>query len=98
MTESHLQQHVRVRAVVRGRVQQVGFRMFVLRHAQRLGLHGTVGNRPDRAVEAVVEGPRGAVDELVRLLHEGPGAARVDEVDTREEAAAGSLPPMRITA
>jgi acylphosphatase len=86
----------RVRAVVRGRVQQVGFRFFVVRHADRLGLNGTVANRPDGAVECVVEGPRGAVDELVRLLHDGPPVARVEQVDIREEDAAGSLPPMRI--
>jgi acylphosphatase len=88
----------RVRAVVRGRVQQVGFRVFIVRHGDRLGLNGTVANRPDGAVECVVEGPRGAVDELVRLLHAGPPVARVEQVDIREEDAAGSLPPMRITA
>ena len=89
---------VRVRAVVRGRVQQVGFRAFVLRHAERLGLDGTVANRPDGCVETVVEGSRGAVAELVRRLHEGPAFARVEQVDVTEEDAAGQLPPMRITA
>jgi acylphosphatase len=88
---------VRVRAVVRGRVQQVGFRMFVLEHAERLGLRGTVANRPDGSVEALVEGQRSAVEEMVRRLHDGPPVARVERVDVTEEDAAGQLPPMRVT-
>lgn len=88
---------VRVRAVVRGRVQQVGFRAFVLRHAERLGLDGTVANRHDGSVETVVEGPRAAVDELVRKLRKGPPVSRVDEVDITEAEATGQLPPMRIS-
>lgn len=89
---------VRLHAVVRGRVQQVGYRAFVLRHAERLALHGTVANRPDGSVECVVEGPRGAVDELARLLRRGPMMARVAGVDAVEAQCSGSLPEMRITA
>ena len=92
------EQPVRVRAVVRGRVQGVGFRAFVLHHAERLGLHGTVSNRQDGAVECVVEGSRASVDTLVRLLHDGPPVARVEKVEITEEGLAGRLPPMRITA
>lgn len=89
---------VRLRARVRGRVQQVGFRMYVLSHAGELGLRGQVANRDDGAVECVVEGPRAAVDHLVALLHRGPGSARVDAVETAEEPVTGTLPPMRVTA
>ena len=89
---------VRARAVVRGRVQMVGFRAFVQRHAGDLGLRGTVRNLPDGTVESVLEGPRADVASLIRLLHSGPSHARVDAVDVVYEAVAGELPPMRVTA
>lgn len=89
---------VRIRAVVRGRVQQVGYRAFTLRHAGDLGLCGTVANRGDGSVEVVVEGPRPAVERLVAQLHRGPYHARVDGVEVSREAPVGSLPPMTVTA
>lgn len=89
---------VRVRAVARGRVQQVGYRAFTLRHADDLGLRGTVANRADGSVEVVVEGPLGLVEQLVEKLRRGPYHARVDALDVSHEAPVGSLPPMRVTA
>ena len=89
---------VRVRALVRGRVQQVGFRVFVLRHARALDLRGTVGNLPDGALECVVEGERAAVDRMLDLLRQGPPAARVDAVQATEEPVRGGLLPMRVSA
>ena len=50
---------------------------------QRLGLRGWVKNRDDGGVEACAEGPRDALDELVRWAHHGPPAARVEHVDAR---------------
>jgi acylphosphatase len=89
---------VRIRALVRGRVQGVGYRAFTLHHAHRLGLRGTVANRPDGTVECIVEGPRSAVEELVGLLRRGPYHARVDDVQVTELRPEGSLPPMTVTA
>lgn len=83
-----------MRATVHGRVQMVGFRAWVIEVAR--GLHGTVGNRPDGTVEVIAEGPRPLLDQLVRRLHDGPGAARVERVEVERHAATGSLPPMRI--
>lgn len=87
----------RIRATVRGRVQMVGFRAFVLRHASGLDLRGTVANRPDGTVECVAEGPASAVDRLVELLRRGPGAARVERVDVSDEPAVGDLPPFQVS-
>ena len=70
----------RLDAVVRGRVQGVGFRAFTRRHARRLGLSGHVQNEPDGSVTVAAEGPDRALRELVRALHDGPPAARVDDV------------------
>ncbi|HZS13663.1 MAG TPA: acylphosphatase [Candidatus Dormibacteraeota bacterium] len=91
---------VRVRATARGRVQMVGYRAFVQRHAQDLGIRGEVSNRPDGSVEALMEGPRPAVERLLDLMREGPMHARVSAVDVREEPAAHRTLPdhMRVTS
>ena len=68
---------VRCRVVVRGRVQGVFFRDTVRRRADAAGVAGWVVNRPDGAVEAVFEGPPGAVGELVEFCRHGPKRAEV---------------------
>ncbi|GAC1340702.1 MAG: acylphosphatase [Candidatus Dormibacteria bacterium] len=83
-----------MRATVHGRVQMVGFRAWVIEAAR--GLRGTVGNRPDGTVEVIAEGPPPVLEQLVRRLHEGPGAARVERVEVERHPATGGLPPMRI--
>ena len=79
MTESGL---AAVRAVVRGRVQGVGFREFVLNRARFLAVSGYVRNLPDgRSLEVVAEGSRPELEQLLEYLREGPRLARVDAVD-----------------
>ena len=89
---------VRVRARVRGRVQAVGFRAYVLHHASALDLGGCVANRPDGTVECVAEGSSGAVDALVERLRRGPMAARVESVELSTEEPRGERAPMRVSA
>jgi acylphosphatase len=74
-----------VHALVKGRVQNVGFRMFVLQAAERLRLSGWVQNLPDGGVELEAEGDDQAIDALIAQVRQGPRMARVDEmrVDTR---------------
>jgi acylphosphatase len=91
-----MSEQVRVRATVRGRVQMVGFRAFVMHHGA--GLHGTVANRPDGSLECVVEGPKEDVDRLLGLLREGPTHAAVESVDLLVEPSRGDLPPMTLRA
>ena len=69
------------RAVVRGRVQGVGFRYFAERSARALGVKGWVRNRPDGTVETLAEGDDAAVTEYLARLVRGPAGARVDGVD-----------------
>ena len=71
----------RVEVVVRGRVQGVGFRYFVLRRATRLGLGGWVANERDGTLRFVAQGNPEAVDELVEAVRQGPRGARVEAVD-----------------
>lgn len=67
---------VRVTVFVRGHVQGVGFRWWTRARALELGLVGHARNTDDGRVEVVVQGSRGAVDTLVRLLAEQPSTAR----------------------
>ncbi len=69
------------RLIVRGRVQGVGFRNFVLVHARRIGVDGFVRNRKDGSVEALCVGTEAQVQELIAACHEGPPASQVDSVD-----------------
>ena len=77
---------VRVHLWVRGHVQGVGFRFFVQRRAQQLGLAGFVRNLRDRRVEVAVEGPRDHVEAFVDAVRQGPSGASVSNVELRWEA------------
>lgn len=70
----------RLEAVVRGRVQGVGFRYFVVERARELRLTGTVRNLRSGDVEVVAEGEEGALEALLVALKQGPRMSRVDEV------------------
>jgi acylphosphatase len=65
---------------IHGRVQQVGFRWFVMRIAQRLGLAGWVRNNADGTVELEASGAPESISELRTRVARGPSAARVDHV------------------
>ena len=69
-------------AYVRGRVQGVGFRYFVVENALTLGLRGYVRNGRDASVEVLAQGPRPALERLLSLLRQGSPAAEVREVRT----------------
>jgi hydrogenase maturation protein HypF len=60
-----------IRILVKGQVQGLGFRPYVYRLAQELGLAGTVRNSRD-GVEIVVEGDK--VDEFTSTLRKAPPA------------------------
>jgi acylphosphatase len=73
---------VALHAIIRGRVQGVGFREFVQRRALSQGLTGYVRNLSDgRSVEVVAEGRRDLLERLVERLSEGPRAANVLSMD-----------------
>jgi acylphosphatase len=70
---------------VSGRVQGVGFRFFVQRRAQELGLTGWARNVEDGRVEVYAEGPEKSLSELAAALHAGPPMSDVRTVQEREE-------------
>ena len=69
------------RFLVRGRVQGVGFRWFVARQAQRLGVNGLARNLDDGSVEVVAQGSETAVAALAESLARGPAHAHVTHVE-----------------
>ena len=74
---------VRVRA--RGRVQGVGFRVWLARLAEQRGLDGWVRNLPDGSVEALLAGDQVAVAAMMELVREGPRGSLVEGVDVTDE-------------
>jgi acylphosphatase len=78
------------RYVVRGVVQGVGFRYFVLRQAATLGLGGYARNCGDGSVEVMAEGTESALAELESRLRCGPAASEVTALEREVIAPRGS--------
>lgn len=74
-----------------GRVQNVGFRYFVLRKAGALGLSGWVRNLSDGRVEAIFEGSADAVDKAIEWCRIGPPHGQVSDVQVRKETPHGDF-------
>ncbi len=81
----------RIDATIRGRVQGVGFRWFVLEAARGLGLRGWVANESDGSVRCVAEGRREQIEALLVELGRGPAGAYVERVIPRWGRAAGGM-------
>lgn len=73
-----------VQVEIRGRVQGVGFRAWLVQVARMIGVAGWVRNRHDGWVEAVIAaGSREQLDAVLALIHRGPEGSRVEDVATR---------------
>ncbi len=84
----------RVRVVIYGRVQGVGFRAWTVATAQRHSVDGWVRNRIDGTVEAVFVGTRNTVEAMVAACREGPVAAEVAHImveETQESVSQGFI-------
>lgn len=75
------------RCVITGRVQGVFFRQGTLEKANALGITGWVRNLSSGEVECVICGEEKAIEAMIAWLHQGPNAARVEQVDINEERA-----------
>jgi acylphosphatase len=78
---------IRVRLVVQGRVQGVGFRYAASEAATETGVAGWVRNLPDGSVEIVAQGSPAAVARMTAWAQGGSRFASVDGVHVDE------LPP-----
>lgn len=83
---------MRVRLLVSGRVQGVGFRWFVREAARQHRLAGWVRNRPDGSVELEASGENGAFREFIETIRQGPPGARVENVRELSSNHAETLP------
>jgi len=68
-------------AVVRGRVQGVGYRVFARAAAMRHGCTGWVRNLPDGGVEIFAQAEENVLVELLTELSQGPPWSHVAEID-----------------
>ena len=71
-----------LRYLVSGRVQGVGYRYYVVRQADALGVAGWVRNLPDGRVEVVATSGVPALAAFEGRPWEGPPASRVNSVET----------------
>ena len=76
---------------IRGRVQGVGFRWYVVEKARQLRLAGWVKNKSDGNVEVAAAGDAGALVKLEAAVTAGPAGARVEEVRRLDQVPADSL-------
>jgi acylphosphatase len=81
----------RLEATVRGVVQGVGFRWFVISEAGRRGLTGWVANERDGSVRVVAEGPPESIAAFRTALEAGPPGAIVERLSAVEMPATGSF-------
>ena len=65
---------------ITGKVQGVGFRYFVLRQAQELGINGWVSNKSNGDVEALAQGKKESLDQFIPKVKQGPSFSRVEDV------------------
>ena len=69
-----------VKVIIVGRVQRVGYRHWIGRHARRIGLDGWVRNLRDGSVEALFSGSAKKVKNMIELCFEGPRLAKVIDI------------------
>jgi acylphosphatase len=76
---------IRVHIFVSGQVQGVGYRASTWDMAKLLKLNGWVRNLRDGRVEAVFEGSKAQIEEMIRWCHHGPPAAIVKTLEAEYE-------------
>ena len=81
--------NARAHVFVSGRVQGVFFRSRARERARALGVTGWIKNLPDGRVEAIFEGNRETVEEMLDYCREGPPRAVVENVQTLWETHLG---------
>jgi acylphosphatase len=82
---------VRAHVIVSGRVQGVYFRYATREEAAMRGIKGWVRNLPDGRVEAVFEGEKEIVDQMIDFCQYGPANAKVASVEITWEEYTGEF-------
>ncbi len=87
---------VRARLYIDGRVQGVLYRASCQWEGQARGLEGWVRNLDDGRVEALLQGPREKVEDMIKWCYRGPEMARVTKIDVSYETPADDLDSFHI--
>jgi acylphosphatase len=74
-------ENLRAQVIIHGIVQGVFFRASTRDEARRIGVGGWVRNLPDGTVQALFEGEKKKVEEIIGWCHKGPPGAQVTRVD-----------------
>ena len=67
-------------AIIKGKVQGVGYRYFTQKIASELKLKGWVRNNPDGTVEVWAEGDENTLNMFLDNLRKGPPLSSVEDV------------------
>jgi len=89
--------NTRAHILVQGRVQGVFFRDHTQKWASSLGVYGWVKNLANGKVEILAEGEKDRIEDLIRLVREGPPSSRVDSMDIEWSVHKGNNKDFRIT-
>ena len=92
-----MDENIQAHVIIRGRVQGVFFRVETRKAARSYGVAGWVRNLPDGSVEAVFEGTRQQVEQVLEWCRKGPPLGRVDKIDVQWESATGEFNAFNIT-
>ncbi len=84
-------EYLRAHVIIHGLVQGVWFRASTREEALRIGVGGWTRNLSDGTVEALFEGEKKKVEEIVAWCHRGPLGARVSKVDLSWEPYRGEF-------
>ncbi len=90
-SKKRMEHQLRAHVIIHGLVQGVWFRQSTKDEALRIGVGGWVRNLPDGSVEALFEGEKKKVEELVGWCHKGPPGARVNKVEISWEPHKGEF-------
>lgn len=83
MTQAHL--------IISGTVQGVGFRYFIRSWAKKLGITGWTRNTEEGAVEAVLQGDKKNLEQIITLCRKGPFLSQVKDVQLKWEVPVETL-------
>ena len=66
--------------VIKGRVQRVGYRDFIDRHAKERNLFGWIKNKEDGSVELVLQGTPDELKDSIEIINQGSLLAKVESL------------------
>lgn len=67
--------------IIKGKVQNVGYRYFALKKAIELGINGFVVNLPEGYVKIEAEGPDDEIEKFIEWCRIGPPMAIINDVE-----------------